>query len=154
MGCCGSSAEKPRQKPDSVSYAQQGSARGKGPPPNSAPNMGGGPGYPPYQQQAQPYRQQPAQLAPNLGYTGAPPPQLGAVPRIPGGPTMTGGALVFLGLYKYEARTAEDLSFEKGVWPLFSGHLSIFLHLCKDIIMVCVFSVHTIKSPCYTIIIA
>ena len=122
MGCCGSSAEKPRQNPSSISYGQQGSRSGKGAPPGSNPNMGGGPAYPSYPQQPQPgYRQPPVQHQQAVGYHAGPPPTLGgggvgAVPRIPGagGPMMGGGALVFLGLYKYEARTAEDLSFDKG----------------------------------------
>lgn len=61
-------------------------------------------------------RQQPMQhhAPPNLGNYPGQPPRLGGVPRIGGGPMMGGGALVFIGLYKYEARTAEDLSFEKG----------------------------------------
>lgn len=50
---------------------------------------------------------------PNMGYPGmapslAPPGQVGGARR---------GALMFLGLYKYEARTAEDLSFDKGESP-------------------------------------
>lgn len=129
MGCCGSSAEKPRQNPSSISYGQQGS-RNKGAPPASNPNMGGGPAYPSYPQQTQPgYRQPPVQQHPQGGmsyHPGAPPNLgggvVGSVPRIAGagGPVMGGGALVFLGLYKYEARTAEDLSFDKGQCLLLS----------------------------------
>ena len=42
---------------------------------------------------------------------------------------MGGGALVFLGLYKYEARTAEDLSFDKGQWCIPCPR-SLFIVMC------------------------
>ena len=123
MGCCASAPEQPRKKSNSMSYTNQGGGGGGGPVggANSYQHkpMNAG-GYPPS-------AAYPSNAAPRgPGYNMGGPPQIGggamvpqvggAVPHIGGGGTMGGGrsALMFIGLYRYEARTPEDLSFDKG----------------------------------------
>lgn len=122
MGCCASAPEQPRKKSNSMSYTNQG---GGGVPVGGANSyqhkpMNAG-GYPPS-------AAYPSSAAPRgpPGYNMGGPPQMGgpsmvpqvgaAVPHIGGAGTMGGGrsALMFIGLYRYEARTPEDLSFDKG----------------------------------------
>ena len=128
MGCCTSAPEQPRKKSNSMSYKAN-----PGPP-------GGAGGPPPGSQQVPAnYR-----YTPGMGHPGAPvgghirqgpppqgymmggPPQVGGhmvpqvggamVPQVGGGPQFKQrSALMFVGLYRYDARTPEDLSFEKGI---------------------------------------
>lgn len=46
---------------------------------------------------------------------------------MPSGPATTGGALTFVALFDYEARTAEDLSFRKG---MVSFMMSLYVLVC------------------------
>lgn len=122
MGCCGST-EKPHPKTGSVSYGQKSHTA------NPVSPHGPG-GYQPPQHTSQPPQMarinnpQPPQMS--HGYPpGGMPPQLGfgsvpqvGVPQV-GRPQFSNrGALMFIGLYRYDARTPEDLSFEKGEWKV------------------------------------
>ena len=103
MGCCGSTPEQPRTKSDSLAYGQNQNVPGRSPYPYNQPpsvtsvqpQRAGGGGYP--------YNPQ------SFGGS-AMVPQIGSGPQVGGGR----GVLMFVGLYRYDARTPEDLSFEKG----------------------------------------
>jgi len=97
MGCC-ASADKPQKNQESVSFTnapkhQQASA-----------NMGGGRGPQIGHQPPQGYNSQPRANPTNPFASQAP----------AAGPPGGGGALSFIALFDYDARTAEDLSFRKG----------------------------------------
>ena len=109
MGCCGSTSTKPQPVGGtSMSYTPKGTAnnpQGGGYKPATAA------GYPPHQT---------TMGAPTGGLTSSGPFGSAGVGMgrmagmgAPGGP-MTGGALTFVAVYRYDARTAEDLSFSKG----------------------------------------
>ena len=111
MGCHNSTPEHPVRNETTTAYGG----------PNV--NPGGAHGRPGYggfnhQQHQQPpsmMHQPPPQMGGGYpynsqGYGGAVAPQLGG----PGGGMVGRGVLMFTGLYRYEARTPEDLSFEKG----------------------------------------
>lgn len=117
MGGCTSSPEKPKQNPGSVAFTsqQQGSQvhHNSGPPPPSAhaiamQRSGGYPGV-----------QQTHMMSPMGGGISGPmqsnPFQRG-MPGAGGMPGSTaGGALTYVALYDYDARTHEDLTFRKGI---------------------------------------
>ena len=122
MGCHSSTPEQPTRKNDTRAYSG----------PNASQVGGGGAGgnrggYPPYNQPPPRMGQQPP---PHMGggyppYNPGPSPGFGPpsmVPHIGGGVPNVGGGIVghgvltFIGLYRYDARTPEDLSFEKGQW--------------------------------------
>ncbi len=115
MGGCTSSPEEPKKNPDSVQYThqyqQQQHQRAGGPASHGVPRQG------PVSHAPQYHHQQQHQVAsisgpvqPGGGFGRAYIPGVGA-PAVQGG---GGGALTFVALYNYEARTAEDLSFAKG----------------------------------------
>ena len=104
MGCCTSATEKPQKKVESVSFTTQKPAqpvqtRGQVNMNHPPGGYGGG-------QMRGGVHQQPMPT----GVT-ANPFQRG--PAMQG--TSGGGALTFVALFDYEARTAEDLSFRKGI---------------------------------------
>lgn len=109
MGCCTSAPEKPKKKTESVSYTQQQATFpqqgqrytqepqvhiSRGPPGYNASNISGpmAPGMSPFGRSYMPQVGPPTVSLPGVG----------------------GGALTFVALYNYDARTAEDLSFNKG----------------------------------------
>lgn len=104
--------------PVPTGQAPPGNYRYQGPPQGQP--VGGRPGPPGYMGPPQMggHHQMPHQMGP---------PQMGGVvPQLGGGVPQVGGArglggrsaLMFIGLYRYEARTPEDLSFEKGIEAL------------------------------------
>lgn len=119
MGCCTSAPEQPRKKTNSMSYTgghptnnapvSQPPASYPYNPSGGHPSMGGahhGVGGPPRMGG-------PPQMGGPQAFM--PPPQLGGVPTMGGASARRGNAaLMFIGLYHYEARTPEDLNFEKG----------------------------------------
>ena len=113
MGGCTSSPEKPTRQPASVAYSPGGNQRAgaqgqSGPPRAQQPARANPqPSRAPVSQISGPMGGPFGRAAGGGGYGGA---RIGA-PAIPGG---GGGALAFVALYGYEARTAEDLSFAKG----------------------------------------
>ena len=128
MGCCVSGTEKPQTKKDSQVFTTS--------PKPVQPQMvqgrqGGYPAQAPYNPQ-QPH-QVPMSAVPTVGATAYPAnpafatraPTVGV---IGGGPARPTGALMFVGLYRYDARTHEDLSFDKG--NLFPFLLWFFLCVC------------------------
>ncbi len=113
MGCNNSTPEHPVKKDNTKAYGG----------PNAGQPVHGGqnrPGYPPYNQPPQQHHPQPmgggypsynqggfggGQMVPQIG---------GGVPQLGGGNMGGGrGVLMFTALYRYEARTPEDLSFDK-----------------------------------------
>ena len=115
MGCCTSSPEEPKKKSDSVQYTNQ-QQRQQVLPSQGVPRQAPVSHLQQYHQQ-----QQPRQFVSNIsgpvqpggGFGRAYIPGMGA-PVVPGGGGGGGGALTFVALYNYDARTAEDLSFIKG----------------------------------------
>lgn len=117
MGGCASSPEEPQKKDNSVQYTkqqhqqyhQQGQRqRPVGPASHGVPTR-----QSPHTQQY--HHQQPVSsisgpVQPGGGFGRAYIPGVSA-PAVQGG---GGGALTFVALYNYDARTAEDLSFSKG----------------------------------------
>lgn len=114
MGCCTSSPEKPKTQSGSVSYTNQTNSGYKQPvqqPQAHLQPMGHGNMHMAHahaQQQRMPMVSGPMQPGGAFarGYNM---PQMGAT-----GASVGGGALSFVALYNYDARTAEDLSFVKG----------------------------------------
>ncbi len=113
MGCHNSTPEHPVRNEGTTAYGGQ------------TVNPGGAhsrPGYPPFNQQHQQppsmmHHQPPPQMGGGYpynpqGYGGTVAPQLGG--SVMSGGMVGRGVLMFTGLYRYEARTPEDLSFEKG----------------------------------------
>lgn len=119
MGCHNSKPEHPVRNNQTQAYG--GPSAGQPSHPGAAPRSSG---YPYNQQPHQPQMMhQPPQMSGgypyNQGFGGAAMvPQLGGggpVPQLGGGNRGGGhGVLMFIALYRYEARTPEDLSFEKG----------------------------------------
>ena len=118
MGCCASQPETPKPVPGSVTYTQQQSAQQQHQ--QHHPNASAG-------NQVQFQQRKPAAVSGPMGGGGQPhggpfgaPRAYGAPGGQMGGPMMggagrgQGGALTFIALYNYSARTAEDLSFVKG----------------------------------------
>lgn len=102
MGCCASQSETPKAGENSTSFVPQRTAQ----PPTQQPTTPQGTGM------AMPLRQPPSKVISgpqrggpfnNVGFI-----QPGSMPRT------QPGALTFVALYSYSARTAEDLSFVKG----------------------------------------
>lgn len=111
MGCCTSSPEEPKKIDGSVSFTSQKAAQqqrqqaghgGHGQPHTGAQVHMGHP-------QAGGYNRQPVIAVPNNQSN--PFSRVGPATQSLGG---GGGALTFVALFDYEARTAEDLSFHKG----------------------------------------
>ncbi len=116
MGCCTSAAE-PQKKVDSVSFQKQksaGHAAGGGP--QGRPQVHSG-----HPAAGQAYTHNPGGMGmhqqqmmaggnPNAHNN----PFMSRGPAQSLGPPGGGGALTFVALFDYEARTAEDLSFRKG----------------------------------------
>ena len=112
MGCQNSTPEHPVKKDNTKAYGgpnvnqsghggpnRTGYPSYNQPPPHHAQPMGGG--YPaPFNQGG--YAGQ--QMVPQMG---------GGVPQLGGGMGGGRGVLMFIALYRYEARTPEDLSFDK-----------------------------------------
>lgn len=98
MGCCTSAPEQPKKKADSVSFTHQSQS-------NAQQQVRVMPSHhPPVSQISGPMQPgNPFQRAYMPGQIGAP---MGA--------PVGGGALTFVALYNYDARTSEDLSFMKG----------------------------------------
>ena len=109
MGCCTSAPEKPRKKSDSVSYTNQTNPQKHEPQIQITHNPPHG-GHIPRGHVSNISGPMHAGGAFSRAYV----PQVGA-PSIPGAGA---GALTFVALYNYEARTKEDLSFGKGKWAL------------------------------------
>lgn len=116
MGCCTSAAE-PQKKNESVSFQRSQQQQQHG-----VQGHGGGGQVRVHQPtaQGQGYGRQPmhqqggmAQGNPNNPFINRTPGVMQSV-----GPPTTGGALTFVALFDYEARTAEDLSFRKGTCVL------------------------------------
>ena len=133
MGSCVSSPERPQKNTESVSFTHQQ----QNPQRYQHGNQPNQPRTYPMQQQQQP----------SMGISGPMQPgnpfQRGGMPgqmRIGqpmgggGGGGGGGGALSFVALYEYTARTAEDLSFHKGMlYPCALGKYSIVLFLWKHL---------------------
>ena len=100
MGCCTSAAE-PQKKNESVSFQRSGQQQ------QQQQGVVGGGGQ---VRVNQGYNRQPMHQQPVATPQGSNPFANRTV-----GPATTGGALTFVALFDYEARTAEDLSFRKGV---------------------------------------
>lgn len=114
MGCCASAAE-PKKKVDSVSFTtppathqqqQQLPGQSRGGPQvrvggHNPAGYGGNHGH----------HQQPMMSNANPNN-----PFMSNMNRGPAQSMGQGGALTFVALFDYEARTAEDLSFRKGIW--------------------------------------
>ena len=104
MGCCTSAPEQPKKKADSVSFTHQSQTTS-----NSTHQVRVMPSHQPQQvsqisgpmQPGNPFQRayMPGQIQIGSPTVGAP---------------VGGGALTFVALYNYEARTSEDLSFMKG----------------------------------------
>ena len=110
MGCCASSPEKPKTQSGSVSYTNQTNTGYKQPAqqPQSQLQIGHGnmhTGMP----QGRPMAVSGPMQAGGAFSRGFNMPQMAAT-----GAAVGGGALSFVALYNYDARTAEDLSFVKG----------------------------------------
>ena len=105
MGCCTSAPEQPKKKSDSVQYTPQQSQHpaGRRQEPSRIPVT-----HAPQQHVSSIS----GPMQPGGGFGRPYMPNIGA-PMVPGGGG-GGGALTFVALYNYEARTAEDLSFVKG----------------------------------------
>ena len=117
MGCCTSQPSTPKAGKDTTSYVPQPSH----PPQGNQVNASGIPQHPQQPGHAAVHRSGPFN-ATNFIPSGQ--------PQKVGGPMMrpapgAGGALTFVALYNYSARTAEDLSFAKGL------------------VCVCMYNVHT-----------
>ena len=120
MGCCTSAAE-PQKKVDSVSFQKQ---KPGGHPAAAGGGGGGGPGraqvHMGHPAAGHSYTQNPGgghmggmhqqHMNPNAHNN----PFMNRGPAQSLGPPGGGGALTFVALFDYEARTAEDLSFRKG----------------------------------------
>ena len=106
MGCCTSEPEKPKKQSDSVAFHPTPTGH-----PAAAPQAHNQ--YPP---------RHPAQAQPQMSVGGPMQQMNNPFNRFPGNVVSspmgagipTGGALMFVSLYNYEARTKEDLSFGKG----------------------------------------
>ncbi len=115
MGCCASASEKPHPKSESVAFtpqkAAQQNAQGRAPAQASHGRSGGGGGGGGYGGQMGGMHHQQQQQQQPMGQPGGNNPfNRGPAMQNMGG----GGALSFVALFDYEARTAEDLSFQKG----------------------------------------
>jgi len=102
MGCCTSAPEQPKKKADSVSFTHQSQTTS-----NSTHQVRVMPSHQPQQVSQISGPMQPG----NPFQRAYMPGQIGA-PTV--GAPVGGGALTFVALYNYEARTSEDLSFMKG----------------------------------------
>ena len=112
MGCCTSSPEKPKTQSGSVSYTNQQNAGYKQPAHQSQPQLQTSHGHPGHNMHMAPQQRVPAvsgPMQPGGAFSRGFMPPMGGT-----GAGVGGGALSFVALYNYEARTAEDLSFIKG----------------------------------------
>ena len=119
MGGCTSSPEKPKQNQDSVAFTHQQQHQ-----PSQA-HMNSGPSSHPMAIQrsaAYPGVQPSHMMSPMGGGSISGPMQSNPFQRsMPGSsmPGSSGGALTYVALYDYDARTHEDLTFRKGIGLLF-----------------------------------
>lgn len=114
MGCC-TSADKPQKNNESVSFTT--AQKQPGHHHQQAGNPGrGGPVQIGHQQQPGGYGQPRVMNQPPANANPFSP----AMPS--GGPPGGGGAISFIALFDYDARTAEDLSFKKGECKRLSFH--------------------------------
>ena len=136
MGGCTSSPEKPRQNPDSVAFTHQQQHQ------PSQVHMNSGPAsHPMAMQRSGGYPGQPSHMSPMGGGSISGPMQSNPFQRsmpgssIPGG---SGGALTYVALYDYDARTHEDLTFRKGMVYSMCCCVCAFVVLCAVCVCVCV----------------
>ena len=135
MGCCASQPETPKPVPGSVTYTQQQSAQQQHQQHHPSNASAGN--------QVQFQQRKPAAVSGPMGGGGQPhggpfgaPRGYGAPGGQMGGPMMggagrgQGGALTFIALYNYSARTAEDLSFVKGENSSVNGCVCVRLFVC------------------------
>ena len=135
MGGCTSSPEKPKQNPGSVAFTSQQQAAQLHPnsgPPNTHPMaMQRSAGYP---------GGQPSHMMPPMSGGGiSGPMQSNPFNRgMPGVGSMSGGsgggALTYIALYDYDARTHEDLTFRKGTLLLC---ISVCVCVCVCVCVQC-----------------